>query len=146
MKYYGSVLDFTEQRNKELMNAYRKHIIEANVVIMPAIFKRVANSPASRFWVSEERAAVVIAAMMQGKKIPKMRGNKKQMFDEIFARVCELKQTCPRLSLHQLVAKVIYQPAPKFYLTTRTVGELIYRIKKQGEHGNKQSGTTEKTI
>lgn len=68
MKYYGSVLDFTEQRNKELMNAYRKHIIEANVVIIPEIFKRVANSPASRFWVSEERAAVVIAAMMQEKK------------------------------------------------------------------------------
>ena len=43
MKYYGSVLDFTEQRNKELMNAYRKHIIEANVVIIPEIFKRVAN-------------------------------------------------------------------------------------------------------
>ena len=115
MKYYESVLDFTEQRNKELMNAYRKHIIEANVVIIPEIFKRVANSPASRFWVSEERAAVVIAAMMQEKKMPKMRGNKKQMFDEIFARVCKLKQTYPRLSLHQLVAKVIYQPAPKFY-------------------------------
>lgn len=73
-----------------------------------------------------------------------MRGNKKQMFNEIFARVCKLKQTHPKLSLHQLIAKVIYQPAPKFYLTSRTVGELIYRIKK-GEHGNTQSRTTEKT-
>lgn len=71
MKYYGSILEFTEQRNRELMNTYKEKLMEAKVIIMPAIFKRVANSPASRFWVSEERATVVIAAMMQGKKFPK---------------------------------------------------------------------------
>ena len=66
MKYFGSILDFTRERNADLMRVYRDRLAEASIIVMPVIFQLVADSPASRFWVSEERAAIVISAMAAG--------------------------------------------------------------------------------
>ena len=129
MKHFGSIMDFTAQRNEDLMRVYRKHLQDARFIIMPEIFELVANSPASRFWVSEERAAIVISAMLVGRPLPRMRSNKREMFEEIFRRFCIERESYPAASVYELVAKIVNQPAPKFYLTPRTVGEFIYRIK-----------------
>ena len=129
MKYYGSILDFTEERNKELIRVYHEKLASAGYIIMPKIFEQVANSPCSRFWVSEERAAIVISAMLAGKPLPNMRQNKREMFEEIYRRFLVLHKQYPEKSIFSLAIKVVHQPAPKFYMTPRTVGELVYRIK-----------------
>ncbi len=129
MKYFGSILDFTKQRNAELMRVYRDRLAEASIIVMPVIFQLVADSPASRFWVSEERAAIVISAMAAGKPMPRMRSNKREMFEEIYRRYLLMRKDYPDKSVYELVTKIVNQPAPKFYLTPRTVGEFIYRIK-----------------
>lgn len=129
MKQHGSILEFTRERNADLMNVFRQQLHEAKFIVMPEIFELVAKSPASRFWVSEERATVVISAMLAGKPLLKMRSNKREMFEEIFQRFLRQRQLQPHLSTLELVSIVVNQPAPKFYLTPRTVGEFIYRIK-----------------
>ena len=129
MKYFGSILDFTKQRNADLMRVYRDRLAEASIIVMPVIFQLVADSPASRFWVSEERAAIVISAMAAGKPMPRMRSNKREMFTEIYRRYLVMREDYPDKSVYELVTKIVNQPAPKFYLTPRTVGEFIYRIK-----------------
>lgn len=129
MKYYGCILDFTDERNSELIRVFREKLASANYIIMPDIFEQVANSPCKRFWVSEERAAIVISAMLSGKKLPNMRQNKREMFNEVFRRFVELQKEYPDASVYELSIKVVHQPAPRFYMTPRTVGELIYRIK-----------------
>ena len=129
MKYFGSILDFTKQRNADLMRVYRDRLAEASIIVMPVIFQLVADSPASRFWVSEERAAIVISAMAAGKPMPRMRSNKREMFEEIYRRYLIMRKDYPDKSVYELVTKIVNQPAPKFYLTPRTVGEFIYRIK-----------------
>lgn len=128
-KHFGSIMDFTSQRNDDLMRAYREQLALANYIIMPEIFEKVAESPARRFWVSEERGAVEVARMLVGKPFSPMRQNKREMFEEIFRRYLALRDLHPDKSLFELVSKVVHQPAPKFYLTPRTVGEFIYRIK-----------------
>ena len=125
MKYFGSILDFTKQRNADLMRVYRDRLAEASIIVMPVIFQLVADSPASRFWVSEERAAIMAA----GKPMPRMRSNKREMFEEIYRRYLLMRKDYPDKSVYELVTKIVNQPAPKFYLTPRTVGEFIYRIK-----------------
>jgi len=60
-------MDFTRERNDDLMRAYREQRALANYIIMPEIFEKVAESPAKRFWVSEERAAVEVSRMLVGK-------------------------------------------------------------------------------
>lgn len=131
MKYYGSILDFTSERNDDLMRAYYTQLAKSDYIIMPEIFSIISNSPAKRFWVSEERAAIVISAMLAGRSVPhNMHPNKRQMYDEIFRRFLLLRKSRPNDSVYQLVSEIVNQPAPKFYLTPRTVGEIIYRIKK----------------
>lgn len=129
MKYYGSILDFTQERNQELMRVYQEELSKAGYIVIPKIFEQVANSPCSRFWVSEERAAIVISTLLAGKVIPNMRKNKREMFDEIFRRFLISRGQYPEKSIYALAIMVVNQPAPKFYMTPRTVGELIYRIK-----------------
>lgn len=129
MKYFGCILDFTRERNADLMRAFRHHLALANFIVMPDIFEAVANSPASRFWVSEERAAIVISAMAAGKQLPRMRSNKREMFNEIYRRFIVERNNNPDKSVYELVSTIVNQPAPKFYLTPRSVGEFIYRIK-----------------
>lgn len=129
MKYYGSILDFTQERNQELMRVYQEKLSKAGYIVMPKIFEQVANSPCSRFWVSEERAAIVISTLLAGKVVPNMRRNKREMFDEIFRRFLIVREQYPEKSIYALAIMVVNQPAPKFYMTPRTVGELIYRIK-----------------
>lgn len=129
MKYYGSILDFTQERNQELMRVYQDKLSKAGYIVMPKIFEQVANSPCSRFWVSEERAAIVISTLLAGKVVPNMRRNKREMFDEIFRRFLIVREQYPEKSIYALAIMVVNQPAPKFYMTPRTVGELIYRIK-----------------
>lgn len=128
-KHFGSIMDFTRQRNYDLMCVYREKLALANYIVMPDIFEQVAESPAKRFWVSEERAAVEVARMLVGKPFSRMRPNKREMFEEIFRRYLALRDLHPDKSLFELVSNIVHQPAPKFYLTPRTVGEFIYRIK-----------------
>lgn len=131
MKYLGSSAYFTRQRNADLMRVFRQKLAEATVVRMPEIFRQVAESPASRFWVSEERAAIVIAAMEAGRAIPEMIPSKREMFREIYRRYRELRRTHPLMDIIELASIIVNQPAPSFYFTPRSVGEIIYRIRRQ---------------
>lgn len=129
MKYFGSILDFTQQRNADLLRAFRTLVADADYIVMPDIFQRLAESPASRFWVSEERAATVVSAMLAGRPLPRMRRCKHEMFQEIFRRFLIARELHPDETIPSLVADIVNQSAPKFYLTPRTVGQFIYRIK-----------------
>lgn len=129
MKYFGSTLEFTRQRNAEIMRVVRLRIAEADVVRMPDIFRQVADSPASRFWVSEDRAAIVIAAMLAGRRLPVMTPSKREMFSEIYRRFLILRAGNPSGSIIELASMVVHQPAPKFYYTPKSIGEFYYRIR-----------------
>ena len=138
MKHFGCVSNFAAERNAELLRTFRLHIAADKYVVMPQIFRQVANSPSSRFWVSESRAAIVVAAMANGKALPRMAPTKREMYNEIYRRYKELAQSMPGEPLADVVAMVVHQPAPKFYLTPRTVGEMIYRTRHKHYGGCKR--------
>lgn len=129
MKYFGSISTFTKQRNDDLMRAYREKLAEVRHISIHDIFRRVSETPSARFWVSEERAANVINTLYAGKPLPIMGRKKREMFQEIYRRFLILKNEFPKKSVYELVSRIVVQPAPSFYLTPRTVGVLIYRIK-----------------
>lgn len=129
MKYFGSSVYFTRERNADIMRVFREKLAAAKVVRMPEIFRAVADSPASRFWVSEERAAVVIASMEMGRELPAMTENRRLMFEEIYRRYKHMRRSNPKMSIIELATVIVNQPAPRFYFTPRSVGEFIYRIR-----------------
>ncbi len=137
MKPFGSIMDFTHRRNSEIISIFRRLVANSNHIVMSDILRVIANSPASRFWVSESRAAVVIARMLAGKPLIKMRSNKKEMFTEIYRRFLNLRQSDPDISILDGVAIIVNSPAPRMFLTPRTIGEIIYHIKKNPHNGKR---------
>lgn len=128
-KNFGSIMDFTHQRNADIMRAYREQLARTRNIVLPEIFELVAQSPASRFWVSEKRAAVEMSRMLAGKSFSPMRPNKREMFEEIHRRFLLLRERFPDKSILELTTIIVHQPAPKFYFTPRTIGQFIYRIR-----------------
>lgn len=131
MKNFGSKSEYAHERTHDLLKAYFRYIETCSHINMTDIFKCVVEMPATRFWVSSSRAAVVVASIIRGDDLHYMRSNKREMFFEIYRRVKELQPIHPRLSLPRLIEIVLAQPAPKFYLAPGSARVLILRARKQ---------------
>ena len=129
MKKKGSVVEFTQQRNEELLSAFREQLSLLGELPLEQIFTRASLSPASRFWVSERRAMVVMSHMMKGDQLLSMNQKRREMFYEIFRRVKELLRLEPSLTLTEASFRAVNSPAPEFYLTPKSARVLIYRLR-----------------
>jgi hypothetical protein len=131
MKHQGNTFEYEDQRNDNLMQCYHELLTHAQFVRMPEIYRQVVNMPSARFWVSEERAAIVVSAMRRGESIDSMRPLKREMYNEIYRRASVMLDENPSLSIAEAVARVVAQPAPKFYLTPGSAKVLICKIRKE---------------
>lgn len=131
MKHKGSVCDFLEERNNDLFEAYRNLLESARFIDRTELSIRIVNMPAKRFWVSEERAAIVISAMMHKGDMPHLTETKKEMFDEIYKRALLVREQHPTMSIYEVARIVVNQPAPKFYITPGSAKVIIYYKKKE---------------
>lgn len=129
MKHIGSHFEYENERNHDLFNTYRRLLRDCRHIHMPTLFTTLVQQPASRFWVSEERAAIVIADMMRGRPISHMRLSRQEMYHEIYKRVLLLRRTNPCATIYELVFNVVHQPAPQFYLTPGSAKVIIHKIK-----------------
>lgn len=131
MKPFGAILEFTRQRNDELMRAYRTQLRLSPHISMARVSAAIVRMPAPRFWVSEERAASVVTLLLAGRDLPpNMRPTKVRMFSEIFRRYLALRDRHPDASLQDLVSQVVNSSAPEFYMLPRSAMDIIYKIKK----------------
>jgi len=131
MKHFGSIAEHEHERSRDLVRAYLHQIQTARHIRIHEIFTRVVKMPAARFYVSEERAAVVLGRMFRGDSLKGMRPNKRAMFQEIYRRACELKAKHPELSTLELASIIVRQPAPCFYLTPASAKVIYYRIRNR---------------
>lgn len=140
MKHHGCTCDFILQRNKELMQAYRHVCGKRDFVVRREVCEEVANSPCSRFWVSEERAAAVVSGLLKGRYIlDDMSRQKRDMFLEIFKRVTKMMEESPDIKLRDAVFDAVNSQAPRFYMTTRSVIQIIWQIRNgHYDHLNKR--------
>lgn len=100
-------------------------------VCLSRLMEEVVATPAQRFYVSEERAAIVLSKMLQGQSIAHMQLQKRRMFEEIYRRFLALMQRRPYLRYQEAVAIVVNQPAPEFYLTIGSAIVILHRIRKR---------------
>lgn len=132
MKTKGAIVEFAKERLDDLMRAYDKYIETCRYIRMPELYEAVVNMPSVRFWVSGQRAARVVGAILRGKgNLSKMHPAKREMFSEIFNRVMVLRKENPELSLYTLCSIVVEQPAPKFYLHSASAQLLICKAREE---------------
>jgi hypothetical protein len=134
MKKKGSKSDFTRQRDRELYAHFMDILSESRGVTLGEMFAMAARRPASRFWVSETRAAIVIGAMMRGEDtalLDNMYAERRAMYEELFRRVCARMEADPGLCMTRAVDEVVCEPAPRFYITDKSAKVIIYRIRRR---------------
>lgn len=129
MKKKGSISEFKKQRDEELLNAFKSQLHLLGVVESRQLFARAAQCTASRFWVSEHRAGVVVSQIYKGSRLERMNPKRREMFFEIYRRVKELRDANPGMTLSEAVFRVVNSPAPEFYLTSKSARAMIYKIR-----------------
>lgn len=130
MKKKGSKSEFAGQRNSELEAAFRRIAAMRHVTTTDEIFRRVAASPASRFWVSEQRAAEVIGRMLKGDRLDTMRPKRREMFLKILELVLEYRRAHPVATISSAAWYAVNSPAPEFYITPESARVIFCRSRR----------------
>ena len=97
MKCHGAIMEYAEERMKDLMRAYDEYISSCKQIRMDEVYSSIVSMASRRFWVSDERAVQVICSMLKGGHLGKMRPLKREMFEEIFTAIEELPAECRRI-------------------------------------------------
>lgn len=129
MKQKGSTFEYKEAQNKDFLRVYRQLASSYRYTSMSDLFEALVKMPSQRFWVSEERAAIVIASMLRGDNLLSMRSTKREMFQEIYRRCIKILGEDSSVPLCRVVATVVRQPAPSFYMTAGSAKVLFYSIR-----------------
>lgn len=124
-------MEYAEERLHDLMRVYDEYIASCDYIRMPDVYRAIVNMQASRFWVSDTRATKVVYAMLRGVPIKGMRPLKREMFDEIFRRVLDMRKHKPWLTVRACCCIVVAQPAPKFYLTPGSAKIMVCKARKK---------------
>lgn len=130
MKKKGTISQLKHERDEDLMRAYTQELSGRPHILLPDVLRAVVSSQSKRFWVTSERASIVIYNMMKGDKLENMRPLKRKMFREIYRRVMKLKKNYPQLSISILTEQVVAEPAPEFYITWQSAKTILSRIRK----------------
>lgn len=129
MKKQGNSGDYMPQRNEELLKAFKQELVHLGALSHDEIFARAARREASRFWVGEQRASVVVSRMFKGDKLQNMNPTRRRMYYEIFRRVKMIMEKNPKQTLSSAVFEAVNSPAPEFYLTDKSARVIIYRLR-----------------
>lgn len=129
MKKVGSKFEYEQERNKNLLQVYHKLISQTKFIKTSELYHNMSIHPSERFWVSEERTAIVIAKIAKGDNLTYMKKNKREMFFELYKRVNLMRKEHPQMPFNKIVFRVIRQPAPRFYLTEESIKVIMSKIK-----------------
>lgn len=132
MKKKGALLDFAAERDSALLHAFNTLAAGRKYVQVSDLCQQIVKMPTHRFWVSEERARDIMSAIeRRGMDVLHgMRQCKQRMFREIYQRYRLLRLREPSKPVLDLVAEVIYSPAPEFYMDPTYATTRLYRARR----------------
>ncbi|MCD8281882.1 MAG: hypothetical protein LUC22_01365 [Prevotella sp.] len=137
MKRKGDGCEYIRERDADLARAFDECMKCNRQTSVAELMECAVNVPSARFWVSEHRAVRIIRQMKRGNRLSCFAKNKREMFVEIWRRVCALRATEPRYSLVHAVRVVIKQRAPRFYLTPESAAVILSRHRKRARSERK---------
>lgn len=131
MKKRNSTSEFGKERNRFLLQAFRESIAAQSKIAIKNAFKEATEAPPPRFWVSEARAAAVLGKMLAGEDpTADMNLEKREMYQELYARFLELRELYPEASIAELTFRVVNDEAPRSYISWQRARMIIYEEKR----------------
>lgn len=132
-KHVGSRFTYQDLFEEDLMNNYRRickeHLDRYGRICTTTVMRELVNSPARRFYTTEERARDIVNGIAAGRTYPKMKGMTREMYLEIYSRFLPLRRARPDASTIELVCEICDQPAPRFYLTPASAAVKLCKIR-----------------
>lgn len=126
-------LEFKDERDADFMTTYNSVISQlgdqARYLKKEDLLYATILHPAKRFYVSEEQAIRVVTKLMRGGSINFRNTLKAEMYANIVAKVQESDKG--EIPLKELIIKVVYSPAPRFYITLESAAILYYKLFKK---------------
>ncbi len=126
-----SAFEYRDERNRNLLEVFNREFELCDGLNMADVVKIAVNQPASRFWVSEERALRVVSSMYHRALPAKCHALKREMYEEIKRRCERLSETHPDWPLSRRVYYVVNREAPRFYLTPSMAHVIICEEKRR---------------
>lgn len=132
MKKKGNVCEYTQERDEALCREFRRCIGEAKFINLPEIFRKVASAPAGRYYVSEQRAFLVISQWKSSGRLQVNSPMRRRMFEDIAREAERRRRANSGMSLYDAIFETVNSPAPSFYLTPGSARTIIYRSLDNG--------------
>lgn len=131
MRHKGSDSEFKELRDCEILALYRRYLNESPNIVVSKMLNDIVNSPSSRFWITEQRCAIVLGQMKKGETFPDAYPQKRAMYRELYRRAEKLWEAHPNMSVYSVASIIVEQPAPSFYMSTTLCNLIISRAKRR---------------
>lgn len=131
MKHKGSKSDFITERNRCLFRTINECKHRASFIYMPRIMEEAVKSHCPRFWVSEERAAIVISSMRRNGLgvLDTMIPTRRAMYSELWLRVRTYLRCNKGSDITEAVLACVNSPAPEFYLTVQSASRIYSNMR-----------------
>lgn len=131
--------EYIAERNLALVNLFRD-LVKANPLFdIDAICGEITRAPAPRFFISEDRALLVISLYMQCGVWPGKSRLRHRLYADLLERVRSLLAAGDADDLEDAVYMAVQQPAPSFYLTQQTIRTNIFRTLRKNRDRLQQS-------
>lgn len=149
MKTSKGKCDFIQSRNENLRREFMARIGRSGRFVID-VFRELQHCQADRFYISEERALLLIKeriklgisllppghcrSAVKGKTPAGVRAlrkvlqvdSRRRMIEDIERRVAFMLAADPALPLGEAVFRVVNSPAPSFYLTLDSMRIILY--------------------
>lgn len=131
--------DVTQQKYHDILVAYNRIAPECRQ--QADVWKRLAEEPAPRFYISHFQAYQRMLQMYKGDRtINNLSPYRRRLFEALYDKCLELSQKreyC-KLSLYQLTSFAITQPAPSFFISPATMPAVVKKARTYDMERRKQ--------
>ena len=124
-----------EEMKDELMRIYREVSQSGFCRNQQEAYEMTVTHPAPRYYVDARWAHQRLSPMLRGDRsgLEKINPLTREMYENLFDTVLRLSQNerywgC---STYELIRNAIMQPAPRFYISTRRMGQIFHERRKQ---------------
>lgn len=134
--------EITEQKYTDLMAAYRR--IAPSCATQAQAWRRVAESPAPRYYITHYQAYQRMLQMFRGdRKVREMSIYKKRLYESLYDTVIKLSQKREflNMSLYQITQYAILEPAPSFFVSPTSMPRIFHEMKDVEKNKNRKFAT-----
>ena len=134
MRHKGSLSQISKGRDSDLYENFcrltKRHLDLYGRVSKALLLTQLVNAPASRFWISSERAYSVISQIRKGTLKVNPKKNICRLYYALYDEFQKYKETHPIVPETRIAEIIIYNPAPCFGLEPRVAGIIIRKMSK----------------